>query len=494
MRTLPFVARCYLALISLSALAVAIALLPVASVLAERSLLAFACLIVMAMAEYAEVSFESHEGHRLHLTVGEAVALFAISALGPAGTFVVALAAAFDSLRRRRPWDRVVFNASMLMLTYTFASLAYTALQRPDVVPYGGPLGLITFIVVAGTYYGANSLLVSLMVALATHQPMLRVYRESLQQTNWPHLLTFTVGAVIAALYAIDPWLVIYGVLILLISRYTFAMVAALNSETRKRHELAEERAQLYEELHRQQDELTRASELASLGTLSAGIAHEFNNVLTAILGHAQLGEMTDSITEKDYSLNVISRVCLRATGITSSLLTFARKREPDLSPNLLQTAIDDTLDLVRPDLEHDQIRLVTAIDDLPMIMCDLGQINQVLLNLITNARDALRGRANAEIRLGLGMSDGHAVLTITDNGPGIPPEMLDKIFQPFVTTKRKGNGLGMAICYGIIESHKGHIDIKSDAERGTAITITLPFDIDDYFVDPVPVLAEVGM
>ncbi len=484
MRTLPLVARCYLMVICLSAAAIAIALIPFTSGLREQIFIAAACLAATVLAEQAQVSLEVRSGHNVSLTMGEAVAIFAISILGPPGAFITLIAAALASLRVRRAWERTLFNASMMMVVYTFAALAYGALQRPDTAPYGGPLGLLTFLCVAGTYYGANSLLVSLMVALATGQPVLRIYRESLQQTSWPHLLIFTIGAAMAALYATDPWLLIYGVLILVVARSIFATVAALNRETRERHKLAEERAQLYEELHRQQEELTRSAKMAALGTLSAGISHEFNNVLTAILGHAQLGEMADSFDEKDYSLGVISRVCQRATSITSSLLTFARQREPDLSPNLLQTAIEDTLDLVRPDLERDQIRLVSAIDDLPAIMCDLGQINQVLLNLITNARDALRGRADAEIRLGLGAGAGRAMLTIADNGPGIPPEVLDKIFQPFITTKRKGNGLGMAICYGIIESHSGHIQIDSDAERGTTITITLPLDSEEDLLE----------
>ncbi|MBX0327676.1 hypothetical protein K2Z83_08295 [Oscillochloris sp. ZM17-4] len=492
MRTLPPLARLYLMIICLSAIGIALALLPISGVLREQALLSIACLVAMILAESAQVSLQVRTDQQVNLTVGEAVAIFSISVLGPPGALIILIAAAFDSLRRRRTWERIIFNAAMLTVVYTGAALVYRALQTPGATPYSGPLGLLTFLCVAGTYHGANSLLVSLMVALASGQPVLRIYRESLQQTSWPHLLTFAIGAAMAALYATDPWLLLYGLLILIVSRSTFATVAALNSETRKRQELAEERVRLYEELQRQQEELTRASKLAALGALSAGIAHEFNNMLTAILGHAQLGEISDSVTEKDYSLSVISRVCQRATSITSSLLTFARKREPDLSPNLLQTAINETLDLVRPDLERDQIRLDLAINDLPAILCDLGQINQVLLNLITNARDALRGRANAEIRLALGASEGHAVLTIMDNGPGIPPEVLDKIFQPFITTKSKGNGLGMAICYGIIESHRGHIHIDSDPDHGTAITITLPLDADGYALEEPQAMAGV--
>jgi signal transduction histidine kinase len=475
MRTLPFPARCYLLVVGLSAGALIAAWLPAAGAIRGQIPMALACLGAMILAEYAEVTLEIRTGHSANLTVGEAVAIFMISTLGPAGLFIVALAATFDSLRRRRAWDRTLFNVSMLLITYVVATLVYGLVQPPGALPFGGPSGLFTLLAVAGTYYGTNSLLLSVMVGLASRQPVLRIYREHFQQTTWVHLLTFTIGASAAALYAIDPWLAIYGVLILVVARYTFATVAELNRETRKRQDLAEERARLYEELHRQEAELTRASKLAALGTLAAGIAHEFNNMLTAILGHAQVGEMADSFAEKDYSLSVISRVCQRATSITASLLTFARQREPELSVNYLQAAIDDTLALVHHDLNRDKIRLTTSIADLPPIMCDLGQISQVLLNLITNARDALRDRPDAAIDLRLGSAEGHAVLTISDNGPGIPPEVLDKIFQPFITTKKKGNGLGMAICYGIIESHKGSISIDSGPERGTTISIRLP-------------------
>jgi two-component system, NtrC family, sensor kinase len=126
--------------------------------------------------------------------------------------------------------------------------------------------------------------------------------------------------------------------------------------------------------------------------------------------------------------------------------------------------------------------------------MCDLGQISQVLLNLITNARDALRDRPDAEIRVSLTSDDDSAILAIADNGPGIPAEVLDKIFQPFTTTKRQGNGLGMAICYGIIESHRGHIQIDTGPELGTTITITLPLGFDDYTSDEAQLFAEVGV
>jgi signal transduction histidine kinase len=289
----------------------------------------------------------------------------------------------------------------------------------------------------------------------------------------------------------VDPWLIIYGLLTLLIAQRAFAAVVALNAETRRHHELAEERARLAEELHRQEVELARSARLAALGTFSAGIAHEFNNMLTAVIGHAQVGQLATTLGDKDEALGVIARVSQRATSITNSLLTFARRREPELRLASLQAAIDDTVALVAHDLRRDKVELFQQIDEeLPPVMCDPGQICQVLLNLITNARDAMRERGGGTLRLALAAEDGQALLTIADDGPGIAPEVLDKLFQPFVTTKATGNGLGMSICYGIVESHHGKIAIASTLGQGTTVTIRLPLNAAGPAA-PAPALSE---
>jgi signal transduction histidine kinase len=283
-----------------------------------------------------------------------------------------------------------------------------------------------------------------------------------------------------AALWAVDPWLIVYGLLTLLIAQRAFAAVVALNAETRRRHELAEERARLAEELHRQEVELARSARLAALGTFSAGIAHEFNNMLTAVIGHAQVGQLATTLADKDESLGVIARVSQRATSITNSLLTFARRREPELRLASLQAAIADTVALVVHDLRRDRVALVQQVEELPPVLCDPGQICQVLLNLITNARDAMREQGGGTLRLGLTSEGDQALLTIADDGPGIAPDVLDKLFQPFVTTKATGNGLGMSICYGIVTSHHGTIAIASALGQGTTVTIRLPLHVAD--------------
>jgi signal transduction histidine kinase len=476
MRNLPPIARLYLAALWACAALIGAAILPALQVaISNAPWLALVALIGVIIAGWAAVMVELQPGHRVSLTVHEALCMLYIPVFGVSGAWLFALGTAVVGLAQRRPWERTLFNSASYFLTYCCADAVYRLIQPPASVPFSGSTGLLAFVAVGAAYYASNLLFVSQMLALATRQPLARVYRDHLRQVSWVQLLTFTIGASMAALWTVEPTLIIYGVLTLLIAQRAFATVVALNAETRQRQELAEERAGLAEALQRQHAELARSARLAALGTFSAGIAHEFNNMLTAVIGHAQIGQLSSAIADKDQSLSVIARVSQHATSITNSLLTFSRQREPQLRLSSLQSAIDDTLALVAHDLRRDNVRLVQQIEDLPPVMCDPGQICQVLLNLITNARDALREQGGGAISLSLARDGDQALLSIADDGPGIAPEVLDKLFQPFVTTKANGNGLGMAICYGIIESHHGKITIASTLGKGTTVTIRLP-------------------
>ncbi len=479
MRNLPGAARRYLIVLWFCTAAIGALTLPALQATAVSPWLALAAVLAVIAAGSAAVMVELQPGHRVSLTVHEALCMLFVPTLGLGGAWAFAIGTALVGLGQRRPWERTLFNSASYFLSYCCAALCYMLLQPPGALPFAGPQGFLAFLGAAGAYYLSNLLLVSLMIALATSQPLRQVYREHLRQVNWVQLLTFTIGASMAALWAVNPWLIGYGLLTLVIAQRAFAAVVALNTETRQRQQLAEERARMAEELQRQQAELERSARLAALGTFSAGIAHEFNNLLTAVIGHAQLGQLLDDPSAKDETLAVIARVSQRGTGITGSLLTFARQREPELRLANLQDAIDDTLALLGHDLRRDGVTLLLELDDLPPLLCDLGQLGQVLLNLLTNARDALRECGGGTLRLALARDNNQAVLTIADNGPGIPPEVLSRLFQPFVTTKTKGNGLGMAICYGIIQAHHGSIELASELGHGTTVTIRLPLPTD---------------
>jgi two-component system NtrC family sensor kinase len=245
---------------------------------------------------------------------------------------------------------------------------------------------------------------------------------------------------------------------------------------------LAMEHARLFEELRLKQDELVRSSKLAALGTFSAGIAHEFNNLLAGILGHAELGLLSDDIAEKNDSLTVAVKTCLRGKSITRGLLTFARRNDGQRDLNQIRDAVEETLALVERELAKANVRVERRLEPVSPTVCDLGQISQVLLNLITNARDAMLDGGGGVITIELAQRGKWIELAVSDTGSGIPERMLSQIFQPFVTTKGAlggstvpGTGLGLAISYGIIESHGGSIIPRSEPGRGTTMTVRLP-------------------
>jgi signal transduction histidine kinase len=239
--------------------------------------------------------------------------------------------------------------------------------------------------------------------------------------------------------------------------------------------------AYLFNELRNKQAELIQSSKLAAVGTFAAGIAHEFNNLLGGMLGHAQLGYAADTPDEKDQALQVIIQACRRGRSITGGLLTFARRQEHRRILCDVTAAIDETLQLVELDLAKGHIEIVREIRDVPLTVCDLGQISQVVLNLVTNARDSMSPEGG-QLTIRLRESRGMIELSVSDTGCGIPEPIRDKIFEPFMTTKgalggsqTPGTGLGLSVSYGIVRDHGGTITAMSEVGRGTTMTVRLP-------------------
>ncbi|HWQ15463.1 MAG TPA: ATP-binding protein, partial [Roseiflexaceae bacterium] len=241
------------------------------------------------------------------------------------------------------------------------------------------------------------------------------------------------------------------------------------------------ENARLFDELRHKQAELIQSSKLAAVGTFAAGIAHEFNNLLGGILGNAQLGREIDDPAEKNHALEVVAQACVRGRGITRGLLTFARRSEHRRELGNVADAVDETLALMEIDLRKSNIEVVRRIEPAPPTVCDLGQIAQVVMNLVTNARDAMRP-AGGTLTVGLRERRGAIELSVSDTGCGIAPYIRDRLFEPFVTTKgalggsqTPGTGLGLSVSYGIIKDHGGEILVESTPGRGTTMTVRLP-------------------
>jgi len=239
--------------------------------------------------------------------------------------------------------------------------------------------------------------------------------------------------------------------------------------------------ARLFRKLQESQAELIQSSKLAAVGTFAAGIAHEFNNLLGGMLGYAQLGLASPDDETKNESLKVVVDTCRRGKSITGSLLTFARRQEPRRELADLYDAINGTLVLMEIELRKHHIQVVRDINPVPLTICDAGQISQVFLNLLTNARDAMKPQGGT-LTVSLTGDEKGITLTVRDTGHGIPEAIRDKIFEPFFTTKgalggsaTPGTGLGLSVSYGIVKSHGGSFDVQSEPGKGTTMTIWLP-------------------
>ena len=222
-----------------------------------------------------------------------------------------------------------------------------------------------------------------------------------------------------------------------------------------------------------------QADRLAALGTLAAGLAHELNNPIGVISSRAELilldSESSPLPGDVREDLQVIHRHAQRVTRIAQGLLSFARHPSGEHGPVDLNRVVDETLLLVEKLIVKDGIALKCALAaDLPPIWGDANAIQQVIMNLLTNARDA--ASAGGEISIATAMTEepaGGVRLIVRDTGPGIPPEILPRIFDPFFTTKADGTGLGLSISYGIVREHQGTVDVQSQPGEGTTFVLT---------------------
>jgi PAS domain S-box-containing protein len=231
------------------------------------------------------------------------------------------------------------------------------------------------------------------------------------------------------------------------------------------------ERAKLEAHLHQSQ-------RLEGIGQLAGGIAHDFNNLLGVILNYADFianglpagSALTEDVTE-------IRRAAERGTSLVRQLLTFSRREEVRSEVVDLNAVVRDLEKLLRRAVgEHVELRLELA-DELPPVSADAAQLEQVLVNLVVNARDAVVD-AGGRISITTAAGDGDEVeLCVADTGTGMPPEVIDRAFEPFFSTKPKeqGTGLGLATAYGIVTGHHGRIELESDVGRGTRVRVLLP-------------------
>ncbi|GAB4140425.1 ATP-binding protein [Thermopirellula anaerolimosa] len=238
----------------------------------------------------------------------------------------------------------------------------------------------------------------------------------------------------------------------------------------------------LEEQIRILQERLQRAERLTALGELVGTTTHEFNNVLTTILNWARHGLRHKDDATREKALETIISAANRGSRITQTILGLARNRSGELEPTDLRRLLTDTLLLLEREMNKYHVRVEVQMDAVPPVMADGNQIQQVLLNLLVNARQAMPRGGRLTIRLKHDPESQTVDLQVRDYGTGIPPEVLPRIFDPYFTTKRGpdasgkgGSGLGLSACRDIIEAHHGRIRVESALGKGTCFTIRLP-------------------
>jgi len=222
----------------------------------------------------------------------------------------------------------------------------------------------------------------------------------------------------------------------------------------------------------RHQQEMQRREELARLGEMGAVMAHEIRNPLASIKGFAQLLAGIDNLDQARIFGDRIVRQSLHMETLVSDLLCFAREDRGSRKRCDLSALLQDCLMMIRQELDPDQVSVLCPPHESLMIEAEPERIVQVLLNLLKNGLQAMP--EGGELRIDLNKTHSSAVLKISDNGEGIPPESLPHIFEPFWTSKAKGTGLGLAICMKIMQEHGGKLAVESTVGVGTTFTATL--------------------
>lgn len=256
-------------------------------------------------------------------------------------------------------------------------------------------------------------------------------------------------------------------------------------------HTLEERVDQKTRELKRAHEHALHTEKMASIGKMAAVLAHEINNPLSGILTYAKLlrkwinNDDAGKSRQRDISdsLDLIAAESRRCGDLVKNLLTFSRTTPINLQSTNLNGVIQQALRLIQHQLDLTNVQVQLQLEpDLANVICDGAQIEQVLLALMMNALDAMPQGGNLWVSTAQDAEANLVRIVVRDDGTGISPEILPRLFEPFLTTKEtgKGVGLGLAISRSILERHRGNIEVQSELGRGTTFTITLPYEADD--------------
>ena len=227
------------------------------------------------------------------------------------------------------------------------------------------------------------------------------------------------------------------------------------------------------------EDKVRKSEQLTALGRMAASIAHEVRNPLASMSGSIQILQSTLDLKGEDRKLmDIVLTETRRLNHLVEGFLSYARPPDPRFEDVDLREVISETVDFLKSSIRSEDIDLRTELPEEPVILSlDVSQIRQIIINLVKNSIDAVDGSGKISICLERGENKGGSVtlLSVTDDGSGIPEKVLPEVFEPFMTTREGGSGLGLAIVYQLLQAHQASIDVSSVEDAGTTFTISLP-------------------
>jgi signal transduction histidine kinase/ActR/RegA family two-component response regulator len=345
---------------------------------------------------------------------------------------------------------------------------------------------LVAICVMALVQYGANSGLVALYTACKTEQPVWTTWRTYYLWTSITYLAGASVagiavklvGAVsVYAAFIITP---IIAIIYFTYKTYLKNVEASAEKAEQARHNV-EELSRYIAEQERIREQFTQVEKMSAVGQLASGVAHDFNNTLAGILGRAELMLRRAKDPETKRGLEIIVQAASDGAKTVKRIQDFARqRRNHDFVPVAIDQLLIDINEITRPRWKdraqsgNVHINLNLQINSAASVMGDASELREVLVNMVFNAVDAMP--EGGRLTLAAEERDGSVEISVSDTGIGMSPEVRSRIFDPFFTTKgNAGMGLGLAVCYGIIQRHEGGIEVESEVGRGSTFRIRLP-------------------
>ena len=428
-------------------------------------------------------------GIKARLALGDTITFACAAIFGPSAAVIAEVVdGTFTSFRLTNKPRKILYNAALCAVSMGGAGLVTRALFPSfggitPILPIGqmvAALGLFTL-----CYFFISTSLVAAYLALSNDEPFLKVWRENLLWTSVSYAasgLSALIVYILVGTFSYYTFLVPVGLMV-----FVYLFYRAYFQKV----ERANQRADFIEE------QLRQSQKMEALGRLAGGVAHDFNNLLTVILIYSELLlQRLDPNDPLRNQIEEISKAGNRASSLTRQLLAFSRKQV--LQPKVihLNSVIEEMRDMLRRLIGED-VDLVTALDpDLDKVKADPGQIEQVIMNLAINSRDAMPRGGRLAIETANVVLDetnsprthqGHYVMIkVSDTGCGMDRKTLSRVFEPFFTTKGegKGTGLGLSTVYGIIDQSSGYIQVESEPGKGTTFRLYLP-QVEEEVVAP---------